>query len=82
MTEDWNEVMSSRDLYRARLALGLDKAQMAAVLDTNETSVKKWETSPANASHRPPPARVVRLIRAYLEGYRPADWPVTEEAAE
>ena len=30
---------------------------------------------PANTFRKPAP-RMVRLIRAYLDGYRAADWPV------
>ena len=37
--------------------------------------VYRWEMAPDHSTATPPPTRVVRLIRAYLAGYRPDDWP-------
>ncbi len=71
--------MTNRELYRARVTLGLSRVQMAAMLDTDPTTVKKWETAETNVSYRPPPARVIRLMQAYLDGWRPDDWPEIQE---
>ena len=67
--------MTPDDLREARRALGLTQAQLAAMLDTDMQSVRRMEMAPERSTARPPPPRVVRLLRAYLDGYRPGDWP-------
>jgi len=67
--------MTPSQIRRARLTLALTQAQMADMLDTDAQSVRRWEMQPDAATHRQPPARASRLIRAYLSGYRPEDWP-------
>jgi hypothetical protein len=49
--------------------------EMADMLDTDPQSVRRWEMQPDAATHRKVPVRAMRLIRAYLSGYRPEDWP-------
>lgn len=65
-------------LRDARVELGLTRVGMAAMTDTDPTTVKRWEMDPTNKTARPAPARVTRLIQAYLAGWRPADWPQEE----
>jgi|GEM_PF-2198724 len=64
--------MTPAELKAARDRLGLSRAQMARLLDIKDArSYGRFETS------RPLPVRAERLIRAYLAGHRPADWPFT-----
>lgn len=65
----------SVDLASARVALGLSLNQMAYMLDTDLRSVSRFEAPKGSKSHRDPAVRVVRLVDAYLDGWRPADWP-------
>lgn len=67
--------MTPEELKAARRKLGLSVAQMAAMLDTDPLSIRRFEGSEAAKTHRLPSPRVVRLLRAYLEGHRPDDWP-------
>ena len=68
--------MTPAEILQARQSLGLTRAQLARLLDIkNAKAVQCMETDPAAAMFRPPPVRVVRLLRAYIDGYRPADWP-------
>lgn len=68
------------DVRAVRIRLGLTEQQMARVLDTDASSIRKMETAPHRKTYRPPAARMERLLVAYLAGYRPADWPAQEDA--
>lgn len=70
--------MTPVDIKSARQALGLSQAELAAMLDTDASTVRRMEMSPDHKSHRPPAPRMVRLIAAYIAGYRPPDWPATD----
>ena len=67
--------MTPEDIKEARQTLGLTQAQLGDLLDTVQTTVRRMEMDPIRATHRSPAPRMVRLLRAYLDGYRPADWP-------
>lgn len=71
--------MTPDDVKAARAALGLSQSQLSRLLGFSV------ETSPPNARGAPV-ARIERgakpiggaeerLLRAYLDGYRPGDWP-------
>lgn len=67
--------MTHTDIKTARNALGLSLSQMAVMLDTDETSMRRMEMDPSRSTARKPAPRMIRLLVAYLDGYRPADWP-------
>ncbi len=67
--------MNHEELRAAREKLGLSPAEAAALTEVDLSSVYKWEREPGLKTHRPAPARVARLLQAYLSGYRPDDWP-------
>lgn len=67
--------MTPNEIKNARRTLGLTLDQFAHVLDTDATSTRRMEMSEDKATFRRPAPRMVRLITAYLDGYRPADWP-------
>ena len=67
--------MTPADIRFARGVLRLSVADTARLLDTDETTIHRIERAKEAKTHRPPPARVARLLRAYLDGYRPPDWP-------
>lgn len=62
-------------LQQARRELGLSVRGLAAMLGVGELQVRRMELAPDKSSHRPINGTVQRLLRAYLDGYRPADWP-------
>jgi hypothetical protein len=68
--------MTPDQIRRARAKLGLTQKQFAEMLDTDPTTARRMEMQPDAKTHRSPPARATRLIQAYLDGYRPKDWPV------
>ena len=67
--------MTPTELREARQKLGLSVNQMATMIDTDPLSVRRMEGNPEAKTHRRPAPRMVRLIEAYLSGYRPSDWP-------
>ena len=67
--------MTPAEIKEARQKLGLSVAQLATMIDTDPLSVRRMEGNPEAKTHRLPAPRMVRLIEAYLSGYRPLDWP-------
>jgi len=63
--------MTQAEFKQARITLGLTPVQCAAMLDYGFQS----RISEIESGTRVPGARAVRLMRAYLAGYRPDDWP-------
>ena len=72
--------MNPAEIKEARHKLGLSAAQFATLLDTDPQTIRRMEQRPDASTFRKPSPRMVRLIRAYLDGYRPADWPDKQEA--
>lgn len=63
--------MTPEQIKSARETLALTQPQMATVMGLRgPAAISEWETG-----KRAPDGRSERLIRAYLDGYRPRDWP-------
>lgn len=62
--------MKGRQIAVARRRLGLTQAQLASMLGVTKMSVWHYENDRVR-----PPLTILRLLRAFLEGYRPSDWP-------
>lgn len=62
--------MTAEEFRTHRAALGLDQTQMAQVMGygakTRISEIENGATVPAQAA---------RLMQAYVDGYRPRDWP-------
>lgn len=69
--------MTPTELKEARHTLGLSVADLARLLDTDAQSIRRMEQREDASTFRRPAPRMIRLIRAYLDGYRPTDWPTT-----
>ena len=67
--------MTPTEIKQARHAMGLTVPQFAALLDTDPQTVRRMEQSETANTFRQPAPRMVRLIAAYVSGYRPDDWP-------
>ena len=68
--------MTHTEFKQHRNALGLSVNQMALVLGCSPVHVRRMEQDPSVESSRPVNPQVERLVKAYLEGYRPKDWPL------
>lgn len=69
--------MTPAEIRQARQSLGLNQTQAAAMLGYGASS----RVSEIEVGARVPNASVLRLMRAYLDGYRPDDWPTSASAA-
>ena len=67
--------MTPAEIKGARQNLGLSAPQLAALLDTDPQTIRRMEQSETTKTFRRPAPRMVRLLRSYLDGYRPSDWP-------
>lgn len=72
--------MTPTQIKEARRMLGLTQSQLAQLLETDPQSIRRMEMDPSAATHRKPAPRMARLIAAYLDGWRPADWPESAAA--
>lgn len=59
-----------------RMRLKLSVSELAGLLDVGAQTVRRMEMREKNKTHRTPGARLDRLMDAYLDGWRPADWPL------
>ena len=65
------DAMTPTEFKQARQSLGLTQAQAADMLGYGAaTRISEIENGQRNAG-----AAVVQLLRAYLAGYRPDNWP-------
>lgn len=64
--------MTPAEIREARLALGLTLSQLASLLGYEAERQTGYKIE---SGIRPLRAPQERLLRAYLSGYRPDDWP-------
>jgi transcriptional regulator with XRE-family HTH domain len=64
------------EIREARQTLGLTQAELASALGYGNVS----RVAELERGARVPGGCVVRLLQAFLDGYRPSDWPGTEQA--
>jgi predicted transcriptional regulator len=64
--------MTPEEFRTYRLALGLTQKQLAPLLGYKHTP----RIAELESGVREPTACAVLLLRAYMSGYRPPDWPV------
>ncbi len=66
--------MTPDDVHQTRLSLGLTLAQMAEMLGYQGEHIRQqmYDLETGRRTLREPQRR---LLEAYMEGYRPKDWP-------
>lgn len=65
-----------REFRQAQDTLGLSDAELAQVLGCQPVQIRRMKVADVTLpSHRPVSPATARLLKAYLDGYRPADWP-------
>ncbi len=67
--------MSPEQFKSARHELGLSLSQLAAILNVDDRTIRKWEAPEDTNSARPPNPIAVRVVQWMLAGYRPPQWP-------
>jgi DNA-binding transcriptional regulator YiaG len=61
--------MTKDDFRASRRALGLTQEALARLIGRTRRNIQQWESG-----ERPVDGAAARLVRAYLDGYRPDDW--------
>lgn len=67
--------MTPDELRNAQRTLGLSASDMARMLDTDPQTWRRMVMREDASTFRRPAPRMLRLLEAYLSGYRPPDWP-------
>lgn len=67
--------MKPHEFKEARRKLGLSLDQMADMLGLQANHVRRLEFPEDSNQRRPVMEQTRRLLHAYLDGYRPPDWP-------
>jgi len=68
--------MTPQQFRAAQHKLDLSDPAFARMLGVSEIQIRRLKVEDASLpSHRAVNGTVERLIRAYLDGYRPKDWP-------
>lgn len=62
-------------IREARKKLGLTQSQAAVLFGYGAPA----RISEIESGRRAPGGAVIRLLQAYLDGYRPADWPTQKD---
>lgn len=75
-----NEPMSAAEFKAIREGLGLSQRQLAAVMHVTQSTISRWEADPDQEYSREVGANTANIMRAYRDGYRPDNWPKTEDA--
>lgn len=70
--------MTPTEFKEARHKLGLTLSQTAHIMGVDPRTVRKWEAATGNSA-RPPNPTAVRVMAWMLEGFRPPEWPGTEQ---
>ncbi len=74
---DDHPTMTPEEFRDAQTMLGLTDTELAVVLGIdNPQHIRRLKADSNKAHHRVVQRSHVRLLRAYLNGYRPDDWPV------
>lgn len=67
--------MTPDEFTETRRRLGLSVTQLADMLGVSHQHARRMSIAPDKGAHRPVNGTVERLLQAYLDGYRPKDWP-------
>lgn len=64
--------MTPAKFKEARLSLGLSARQLSIILNTNERTIRRWETDDGT---RPVNPIAIRVMEWMMAGYRPPEFP-------
>lgn len=67
--------MTPQDFKKARQSLGLSLGALANILDTDASTVRRWEMPPDRRTARSPNPVAAQVMRWMLAGFRPPEWP-------
>lgn len=70
--------MTPTEFKEARYKLGLSASDLGAILNTDPRTVRRWEDE---SGTRPPNPIACQVLQWMLDGFRPPEWPESEQRA-
>jgi len=70
--------MTNLEFREARHRLRLTQQELAEVLGTSPTTIRKWEANDDRSTSRNPNPVAARAMTWMLAGFRPPEWPIKE----
>lgn len=67
--------MTAEEFKAARIKLGLSVAQLAEILDTNASTISRWESPESAVTKTPLNPTAARVMQWMIAGFRPPQWP-------
>ena len=58
--------------------MGLTQNELAGILNTSPTTIRKWEADDNRNTSRKPNPVAAQVLRWMLAGFRPPEWPVSD----
>ena len=74
----FNPLMTPSGFKFYRNVLGLTVNQLATLVETDAQTIRRYEYAKTHSTARNPAPRVTQLMDAYLNGFRPEEWPLTK----
>lgn len=71
--------MDPDEFKAARHRLGLTVRELGRILDTADTTVRKWEAPEGATTARAPNPVAAQVMRWMLAGFRPPEWPAGKD---
>jgi DNA-binding transcriptional regulator YiaG len=69
--------VTPQEFKEARRKLGLTLSELAAILNVDSRTIRRWEAEESVETSRPPNPVAVRVMEWMLDGYRPPQWPAS-----
>lgn len=70
--------MTPQEFKEARQTLGLTQSQLGRILDTDPSTIRRWEMNVDRSTARPPNPVASQVMRWMLDGFRPPEWPPSD----
>lgn len=67
--------MTPEEFKAARKRLGLTQRDLAVILDTRDSTIRKWEASDTASTARAVNPIAAQVMRWMLDGFRPPEFP-------
>lgn len=67
--------MTPNEFKEARNNLGLTQSELGIILNTNPSTIRKWEMPPINSTSRSVNPVAAKVMQWMLDGFRPPEFP-------
>lgn len=67
--------MTPIEFKEARQSLGLSQSQLGLIINTNPTTIRKWEMPDTRSTARSVNPIAAQVMRWLVDGFRPPEFP-------